>query len=95
MIDAIATVDESGKHWAIALANRHPSKDVACTVDIGGRLLDGTYAATILTADSPDAYNDIENPDRVAPRKIDLTFRKGVADLPPHSLTIVRVLIRK
>jgi alpha-N-arabinofuranosidase len=58
---------------------------------MGGSLLDGTFAATVLTADSPDAYNDIEDPDRVAPEKIMLTFREGVAELPPHSLTIVSV----
>jgi alpha-N-arabinofuranosidase len=32
MVDAIATVDESGKVWSIALVNRHPSKNVACTI---------------------------------------------------------------
>ena len=91
VVDAIATANEAGDRWAIALVNRHPSKIVACTVEMGGSLLDGTFAATVLTADSPDAYNDIEDPDRVAPEKIMLTFREGVAELPPHSLTIVSV----
>ena len=60
---------------------------------MGGSLVDGTFAATVLTADSPDAYNDIENPDRVVPKEIELTFREGVAELPPHSLTIARVVL--
>ena len=32
VLDAVATVDESGERWAIALVNRHPDKHVACTV---------------------------------------------------------------
>jgi alpha-N-arabinofuranosidase len=94
VIDAIATANESGNRWAIALINRHPSERVACTVEMGGKLLDGIYPATILTADSPDAYNDIATPNRVTPKKTELQFRKGIADLPPHSLVIVRVRMK-
>jgi len=53
--------------------------------------LDGAYNATLLTGDSPDAYNDIKHPDRVAPQEVELTFKDGVANLPHHSLTIVEV----
>jgi len=90
VVDAIATVDESGKQWAIALVNRHPSQEVACTLKIG-EPLEGTYKATVLTGESPDAYNDIEHPHRVAPRTMELTFKKGTANLPPHSLVIIHV----
>ena len=89
VLDAVATVDKTGKTWSIALANRHPSKKVACTVKMKDTPLDGVYTATVLTGDSPDAYNDIGHPDRVAPKKIKLKFKKGVTDLPPHSLIIV------
>jgi alpha-N-arabinofuranosidase len=92
-IDAIATVDDSGKTWAIALVNRHPSEEVACPVSMKGAPLDGTFNSTILAGDSPDAYNDIEHPNRVAPVKTQLAFDKGVVKLPPHSLTIVKVLL--
>lgn len=91
VMDAIATVDESGKQWAIALVNRHPSENGSCTVKMGNVLLDGTYKATVLTGKSPDSYNDIQHPDRVAPKKLELTFKNGVVNLPPHSLTIVHV----
>ena len=89
--DAIATVDESGKQWAIALVNRHPDEEVVCAVTMKDRLLDGEYAATVLSGDSPDSFNDIENPSRVIPRKATLAFTKGVVRLPPHSLTVVKV----
>jgi alpha-N-arabinofuranosidase len=91
VLDGVATVDESGKQWAIALVNRHPAKPVACTVRMKDRLLDGEYAALVLDGDSPEAFNDIGNPNRVTPRKTTLVFSKGAASLPPHSLIIVKV----
>jgi alpha-N-arabinofuranosidase len=95
MVDAIATVDKSGKKWAVAMMNRHPSEEVACTLKIAELPIDGTYKATVLTGDSPDSYNDIEHPHRVAPKEAELTFKKGAISLPPHSLVIVDVLLKK
>jgi len=91
LIDAVATVDKSGKSWSIALINRHPSQHVACTVKMKDTLLEGAHDATILAGDSPDAYNDVEHPNRVVPEKTQLTFKKGTVNLRPHSLTIVKV----
>jgi alpha-N-arabinofuranosidase len=90
-IDALATVDESGKTWAIALTNRHPTEKVTCTVKMGDTPLEGRYDAAILAGDSPEAYNDIEHPDRVTPMQTHLTFEEGRIELPPHSLTIVTI----
>jgi alpha-L-arabinofuranosidase len=94
VLDAAATVDEKGKTWAIVLVNRHPSQEVACTVRMKSAPLDGTYPAIHLAGDSTDAYNDVDNPNRVAPLKIQLAFKNGLAQLPPHSLTIVKVAIK-
>ena len=91
VVDALATVNPSGRHWVVSLVNRHPDREVACTVKMKERLLEGDYAATVLDGDSPDAYNDIEHPDRVVPEKRKLAFAKGIATLPPHSLTIIKV----
>jgi alpha-N-arabinofuranosidase len=93
VVDAIATVNESGKHWAIALVNRNPEKAVACTVNINNKPLNGSYQAVVLAGDSAEAYNDIENPNRVVPKKTKLTFTNGRVNLPPHSLTIVKVIL--
>ncbi len=90
VVDAVATVDPAGKSWALALVNRHPSKPVPCEVKLGDAPLHGPYAATILAGDSPEAYNDIEHPDRVRPRQTQLSFDRGVVELAPHSLTIVK-----
>ncbi|UCD52368.1 MAG: hypothetical protein JSW27_06970 [Phycisphaerales bacterium] len=91
LVDAIATTDGTGSSWAIALVNRHPSQEVACTVTIRDVPLEGLYQTTMLSGDSPDAYNDIEHPNRVAPERTQMTFRQGTGKLPPHSLTILAV----
>jgi alpha-N-arabinofuranosidase len=91
VMDAVATVDAAGKTWALALVNRHPDQTAACSVKLGDVLLDGTFEATVLAGDSPDAFNDVEHPNRVVPEKSQVKFIKNVIALPPHSLTIVRV----
>ncbi len=91
LVDGIATVHDRTGMWSLALVNRHPSKNVECTVKFGDNLLEGSYEASILTGDSPDSYNDIEHPHRVVPKEAELTFKKGVTSLPPHSLTIVDI----
>lgn len=91
VIDVVATVNESGRQWAIALVNRHPSESVGCNVKLGARPLDGTFKATVLTGESADSYNDVEHPDRVVPKEVGMIFKDGVVNLSPHSLTIIQV----
>jgi hypothetical protein len=43
----------------------------------------------LLTGESTDSFNGIEHPARVVPREINLSFKQGLVDLPPHSLLIV------
>jgi alpha-N-arabinofuranosidase len=66
---------------------------VACSVNMSNKPLNGSYQAMVLAGDSPDSYNDIQNPNRVVPKKTKLTFTKGSVNLPPHSLTIVKVIL--
>ncbi len=89
--DAVATVDESGRRWALALVNRHPDRALACTVRMKDARLEGEYPAVTLAGDSPEAFNDIDHPDRVAPVRTTLTAVRGVVELPPHSLTVMKV----
>jgi len=94
VMDAIATVDEAGNKWSIALVNRHPDKPLACTVNMKETPLEGNCEALVLAGDSPDAYNDIGHPDRVVPVHTKLTFTGGVVNLAPHSLTILKVALK-
>ena len=83
------------ENWSIALINRHPNQTTACTLKLGDWLPDGNFKATVLDGDSPDAYNDIENPHRVIPEKIMLAIKNGVVLLPPHSLSIIGISAKK
>jgi alpha-L-arabinofuranosidase len=89
--DAVATVDDSGKRWAIALINRHPDKTLPCSIRMKNCLLEGDYAAVVLAGDSAEGFNCVEHPDRVVPVKKTLTAVRGVVELPPHSLTVIKL----
>jgi len=90
VVDAIVTVNKTGKNRVIALVNRHPFEDVNCTIQIGDRILNGTFDATILT-DNINEYNDIEHPYSIIPVEMQLAFKMGVTTLPPRSLIVVNV----
>ncbi len=90
-VDAVATANETRTAWAIALVNRHPTKPATCTLALGNVPIEGACDAVVLAADSPEAYNDREHPDRVVPRKTRLTLASGAISLAPCSLTIVKV----
>lgn len=89
VLDAVATVDEPRRMCALILVNRHPVRGVSCTVKIDGAAVEGSHPATVLSGDSVDAYNDIDQPERVIPKKTSFAFHQGLAVLPPHSLSIL------
>ncbi len=90
-VDVLATTDGHRSRWAIVLVNRHPKLSVRCQLMLGRRPVDGAVPAVLLTADSPEAYNDIEYPDRVVPRRIKQLFRDGFTEIPPCSITVVAI----
>ena len=90
VIDAIVTSDKSGTNWSLALINRHPDSINSCSIKMGGKLLNGKFKATILSGNSPEDYNDIENPERVVPEEISIPVKRGIINLPPHSLVILK-----
>ncbi|MGA1238806.1 MAG: alpha-L-arabinofuranosidase C-terminal domain-containing protein [Limisphaerales bacterium] len=91
VLDAIATVNPSGNQWSIALINRHPSKSITCSLQLGTTPLQGAYPAVTLTSDSPDAYNDPDHPNRVTPQTTRFQFTNNTTALPPHSLSILHL----
>jgi alpha-N-arabinofuranosidase len=90
-LDAMVTCDSAMQQWRLALINRHPEQELTCSVSIGSQPLEGRYPATTLAGDSPDAFNDVDHPDRVVPVTGVLQFANGAGQLPPHSLTILHV----
>ena len=90
-LDAIATCDAGMRSWRLALVNRHAEQALTCQVIIDGQVLTGTHHATQLDGDSTDAFNDVDQPERVFPNPVELMFNDGRVVLPPHSLTIVEL----
>jgi alpha-N-arabinofuranosidase len=90
-LDVVATCDAAGKDWRIVLVNRHATATLNCTIKLGDKLVTGEYQATILSGDSPDAFNDVDKPNRVVPQTAKLRFTDGVAQLPPHSLVVLEI----
>ncbi|MBI5833807.1 MAG: alpha-N-arabinofuranosidase [Armatimonadetes bacterium] len=90
-VDAVATCDAARAAWRLALINRHASAPALCRIAFDGQPVTGVLRATVLDGDSPDAYNDVDRPDRVAPRRVELAVQDGAVTLPPHSLTIVEL----
>jgi alpha-N-arabinofuranosidase len=90
VLDAAATCDDGMQKWSIILVNRHPDESLKCHVVIGGNALAGRYKVTELAGDSPDAYNDLECPERVRPYETERTIEHGEITLLPHSISLIQ-----
>jgi alpha-N-arabinofuranosidase len=90
-VDAVATCNSGQESWRIALVNRFPDRALPCQLILDGAPLQGSHGATVLAGDSPDAYNDMHAPDRVAPYNANLIIDDGTISLPPHSVTILEL----
>jgi len=88
-LDAVATCDDEMKQWRLVLVNRHPESELLCTLNLDGLAPWTTLTTTVLAGDSPDAYNDIDAPDRVTPVKVRQKPDGTTISLQPHSVTIL------
>ncbi|MEO6732224.1 MAG: alpha-L-arabinofuranosidase C-terminal domain-containing protein [Ferruginibacter sp.] len=88
-VDAIVTCSDDKKIFSIVLVNKDPQKEAKCDLGIGK--IDGAFNATILSGDSPDAFNDIEKPDRVIPYTTQMVIKEGRIIIPAHSLVIINI----
>jgi alpha-N-arabinofuranosidase len=90
-LDTAVTCDESMRSWRLALVNRHPDQPLACSLYFDSQPQSGSCAACLLQGDSPEAFNDIDRPERVYPEEVRLEVVDGALTLPPHSVVIVRI----
>jgi alpha-N-arabinofuranosidase len=88
-VDAVGSCEGTRGPLSLMLVNRHPSESATVSLRLDGASPSGEREATILDGDSTDAFNDIDTPDRVRPRKAMLTFVDGKVTLPPHALVNV------
>jgi alpha-N-arabinofuranosidase len=88
-IDVISTRRNADSSIIIAFVNKHDREPVSCNVVIGSGPINGTFDGTLLTAPTPDAYNDVDSPDEIQPVDTRVTVEDGVLTLPPHSVLFV------
>ncbi|WP_424765931.1 alpha-L-arabinofuranosidase C-terminal domain-containing protein [Paenibacillus sp. sgz302251] len=90
VLDCAATVIEETGEVRISLINRHPEENVKVRLESrDGRSTIKLWSS--LSADSKDAYNDKNNPDRVRPVSVAEFVSEGelIIELPPHSVNII------
>jgi len=92
-LDALATCSDDRKQIAIAFINRHPALPARMKLDIGSGKKFRKASITILSGDSPDAYNDVAHPSRVVPETQELELANELFQLAPHSIAIVQASI--
>jgi alpha-L-arabinofuranosidase len=88
-VDAIATVDPATGAVSVALVNKSAADEARCELRVDGLLPTGRIESTVLTSDSPDAFNSVAAPDAVKPEARTLGSDGSVV-LPPHSVTVCR-----
>ena len=87
-----ATASRTTTCLTVSLVNQHRTD--GCEVSIATGPSGGTATVTILSADQPNAQNDLDAPERVSPKPL-----AGGADgsggwrlvLPPHSLATITI----
>ena len=90
-VDAIAARGTDGKVW-LSLSNLDPRSAADVTVAIPG-VTANRATGEVLTAASFNTVNTYEAPDAVAPKPYSAVARDGklTLNLPPHSVTVVRL----
>ncbi|MDR2423599.1 MAG: hypothetical protein LBD59_02605 [Prevotellaceae bacterium] len=94
VLDAVLTCNDDRTRFTLAVANKHPDKEIELSLDFAG--ITGGAApkqvkATILSGTSTDDYNDVGSENRVVPVEKDIKVNKGLVKIPPHSLVMIRL----
>jgi alpha-N-arabinofuranosidase len=89
-LDAVTTCSDDRKQVAIALVNRHPEAPARWHINLGNPVNRDKTRVTVLSGDSPDAYNDVAQPARVVPKVIPWTPDAPRLELPPHSIAVLQ-----
>jgi alpha-N-arabinofuranosidase len=89
-LDVVATCDDTGREWSVAVANRHRSKPISSSLRVGSGRLPSRVERIVLAGPDADAYNDVDAPDRVVPEVFSDSCPDGVLEFPPHSVSIVK-----
>ena len=93
---ATSATDEQTGDIIVKVVNA-AAEPITAKIDIPGAALSGKGTATVLTSDDPAAENSIEDPTKVSPKTVPVSF-KGTAlnyPCPGNSFTVLRLQTRK
>ena len=90
VLDIVLTADKDKKNFVYSVVNKHPEQSVKLTLDFEGmgKKAPKKVKATMLSGDSCDSYNDIDN-EKVVPYEKELNVVNGMVEIPAHSLTFI------
>ena len=90
-LDAVVTCNDDRTRFAIAVANKHPDKELAFSPDFVALVgvTPKQVKATVLSGASTDDFNDVGNENRVVPTEKTLKVTNGQVTLPPHSVVVI------
>ncbi len=91
VLDAVVTCSDDRRAVSMAIVNRHPDATVVCRPMLANASGNSRPTVTILAGPSPDAYNDVNHPERVKPETRRLDGFDGTIALGPHSVNILRL----
>jgi alpha-L-arabinofuranosidase len=75
---------------AIAMVNRHPQAAAHWKLNLRNFAGGGQGQMTVLSGDSPDAYNGIAQPNRVTPQAVHLNPNSEFIEVPAHSVAVAQ-----
>ena len=92
VLDAVLTANHEGTRYVYAVVNKDPEKSHKLALDFHGIgvKVPKSVMATVLNGRSADDYNDIDA-ENVVPRQKEMKVKDGVIELPPHSLTFIKI----
>jgi len=90
-LDAVVTLDERKSVLSIIATNLHPDQSLNATIHLLNLAAAPDAVVHTLTGDSPDAYNDMENPQAVSIHRQHKTVKPDeiTLRLGPHSVTAI------
>lgn len=95
MLDATATVSDSGNEIALAVVNRDRDNDHGTTIDLGSECSISHVSAYEVTGSDPAITNSFDEPDNVQAISRDVSTGSGTREFsysfPRHSVTVLRI----
>jgi alpha-N-arabinofuranosidase len=91
-LDVVASRSEDRSALTIALINRMPGDPVTADIQLGDFVARGPVRVSALMADTPEATNTFEEPDRVTIKRWSISVDElRSLEVPPHTAMVLEM----